>query len=233
MIALLGGEEFWSNGIHLNCIEAAASPADESWANINAMNDVVEEIIRTDRQLTVAVLRANAGAGGAVMAAACDHVWIRSGVVLNVHYQTMGLYGSEYWTYVLPRRVSSEKARRLTQGCMPTLAIEAQNMGLADLVLPEQWSDCRHQVERSCIELSEGVRSEKALAAKALARARDERRKPLQAYRNEELRHMYRTFYDPGSSYHEARRNFVYKRAAEETPLRIATHRDSMLRREA
>jgi putative two-component system hydrogenase maturation factor HypX/HoxX len=60
-----------------------------------------------------------------------------------------------------------------------------------------------------CIELSEGVRGEKVLAAKAMARERDERRKPLQAYRDEELRHMYRTFYDPGSSYHEARRNFV------------------------
>ena len=97
------------------------------------------------------------------MAAACDHVWIRSGVVLNVHYQTMGLYGSEYWTYVLPRRVGSENARRLTQGCMPTLASEAQNMGLADLVLPEQWSDCQHQIERLCIELSERVGSEQRL----------------------------------------------------------------------
>jgi putative two-component system hydrogenase maturation factor HypX/HoxX len=225
VIALLGGEEFWSNGIHLNCIEAAPGSADESWANINAMNDVVEEIIRTDRQLTVAVLRTNAGAGGAVMAAACDHVWIRSGVVLNVHYHTMGLYGSEYWTYVLPRRVGVENARRLTQHCMPTLASEAQGMGLADLVLPEQWSDCRRQVDRFCLELSEGVRSEKALAAKAMGRARDEQLKPLQAYRDEELRHMFQTFYDPDSSYHEARRNFVYKRTAESTPARIAAHR--------
>jgi putative two-component system hydrogenase maturation factor HypX/HoxX len=233
VIALLGGEEFWSNGIHLNCIEAARSSADESWANINAMNDVVEEIIRTDRQLTVAVLRTNAGAGGAVMAAACDHVWIRSGVVLNVHYQTMGLYGSEYWTYVLPRRVGPENARRLTQECMPTLASEAKSMGLADLVLPEQWSDCQHQVDRLCIELSEGVGSEQALAAKAKPRARDEQRKPLQIYRDEELRHMYRTFYDPNSSYHEARRNFVYKRAAEATPPRIATHRDARMRKRA
>jgi putative two-component system hydrogenase maturation factor HypX/HoxX len=233
VIALLGGEEFWSNGIHLNCIEAATNPADESWANINAMNDVVEEIIRTDRQQTVAVLRTNAGAGGAVMAAACDHVWIRSGVVLNVHYQTMGLYGSEYWTYVLPRRVGAENARRLTQDCMPTLASEAQSMGLADLVLPEQWSDCRSELDRLCIELSERVRCEKALAAKVMARERDEQRKPLQAYRGEELRHMHRTFYDPGSSYHEARRDFVYKRAAAETPPRIATHRRSRMRREA
>jgi putative two-component system hydrogenase maturation factor HypX/HoxX len=233
VIALLGGEEFWSNGIHLNCIEAAPSPADESWANINAMNDVVEEIIRTDRQQTVAVLRTNAGAGGAVMAAACDHVWIRSGVVLNVHYQTMGLYGSEYWTYLLPRRVGMQNARCLTQDCMPTLASEAQSIGFADLVLPEQWGDCRSEVDRLCIELSERVRGEQALAAKAIARERDEQCKPLQAYRDEELHQMYRTFYDPGSSYHQARRDFVYKRAAEETPPRIATHRESRMRREA
>ncbi|MDP1633260.1 MAG: hypothetical protein Q8L69_01095, partial [Gallionellaceae bacterium] len=36
VIVLMGGADFWSNGIHLNCIEAAASPADESWRNINA-----------------------------------------------------------------------------------------------------------------------------------------------------------------------------------------------------
>jgi putative two-component system hydrogenase maturation factor HypX/HoxX len=145
----------------------------------------------------------------------------------------MGLYGSEYWTYVLPRRVGAENARRLTQHCMPTLASEAQNMGLADFVLPEQWSDCRRQVDRFCLELSEGGRSEKALAAKAMARERDEQRKPLQAYRDEELRHMYQTFYDPGSGYHEARRNFVYKRTAEATPARIATHRPLLIRRRA
>ena len=64
-------------------------------------------------------------------------------------------------------------------------------------------------------------------------RVSDERRKPLQAYRDEELRHMYQTFYDPDSSYHEARRNFVYKRPAEATPARIATHRPSLIRRRA
>ena len=37
VIALLGGADFWSNGIHLNAIEASADPAEESWRNINAM----------------------------------------------------------------------------------------------------------------------------------------------------------------------------------------------------
>ncbi|MDP3439341.1 MAG: formyltransferase family protein, partial [Azonexus sp.] len=33
VIVLRGGSDFWSNGVHLNTIEAAESPADESWAN--------------------------------------------------------------------------------------------------------------------------------------------------------------------------------------------------------
>jgi hypothetical protein len=34
------------------------------------------------------------------------------GVMLNPHYKNMGnLYGSEYWTYLLPRRVGEEGAR--------------------------------------------------------------------------------------------------------------------------
>jgi putative two-component system hydrogenase maturation factor HypX/HoxX len=34
VIVLRGGSDFWSNGIHLNLIEAAESPADASWDNI-------------------------------------------------------------------------------------------------------------------------------------------------------------------------------------------------------
>jgi hypothetical protein len=49
-------------------------------------------------RLTIAALGANAGAGGAMMPLACDRIIVRDGVVLNPHYQTMGLHGSEYWT---------------------------------------------------------------------------------------------------------------------------------------
>jgi len=38
VIALLGGHDFWSNGIDLNAIEASADPAEESWQNINAID---------------------------------------------------------------------------------------------------------------------------------------------------------------------------------------------------
>ncbi len=45
VIVLMGGPDFWSNGIHLNLIEAADHPAEESWRNINAMDDLVREIL--------------------------------------------------------------------------------------------------------------------------------------------------------------------------------------------
>src|SRR5260370_30593910 len=63
VLVLMGGTDFWSNGIHMNVIEAAADPAQESWRNINAMNDLVREIITTESHLVIATLHGNAGAG--------------------------------------------------------------------------------------------------------------------------------------------------------------------------
>ena len=68
------------------------------------------EIITATDQLVVTSVGANAGAGGVMLALGADHVMLRDGVVLNPHYATMGLYGSEYWTYVLPRRVGDDEA---------------------------------------------------------------------------------------------------------------------------
>ena len=133
VIVLMGGPDFWSNGIHLNLIEAAAHPAEESWRNINAIDDLVREIVVTSGQITIAAMQGNAGAGGAFLALAADRVFARDGVILNPHYKSMGnLYGSEYWTYLLPRRVTSEIAYRITQGRLPISARQAAAMGLVD-----------------------------------------------------------------------------------------------------
>ena len=108
VLVLFGGADFWSNGIHLNVIEAADSPADESWRNINAIDDLTQTLIEATDRLVIAAMQGNAGAGGVFMALAADQVWARDGVVLNPHYKNMGnLYGSEYWTYLLPRRLKS------------------------------------------------------------------------------------------------------------------------------
>ena len=136
VIVLMGGADFWSNGIHLNVIEAAPSPADESWRNINAMDDLTHAIITAAGVLTVAALRGNAGAGGVFLALAADEVLARRGVVLNPHYRNMGnLYGSEYWSYLLPRRVGEDGAREIMRARLPMDADGAHAAGLLDGVL--------------------------------------------------------------------------------------------------
>ena len=52
VIFLMGGRDFWSNGIDLQQFEAAESPADDSWANINAIDDLAEAVIRTENHLS-------------------------------------------------------------------------------------------------------------------------------------------------------------------------------------
>ena len=84
-------------------IEAADDPAAESWRNLHAIDDLVREIIETDSHLVISALAGDAAAGGVPLALAADHVVAREDVVLNPYYRHMGgLYGSEYWTYLLP-----------------------------------------------------------------------------------------------------------------------------------
>ena len=112
VIALMGGSDFFSNGIHLNVIEAADDPAAESWSNLRAIDDLVREIIDTDSHLVLSALAGDAAAGGVPFALAADCVVAREDVVLNPYYRHMGgLYGSEYWTYLLPRRVGADACR--------------------------------------------------------------------------------------------------------------------------
>ena len=61
MLVLEGGRDFWSNGIHLNVIEAADSPADESWRNIVAIDDLTQALIEATDCLVVAAMQGNAG----------------------------------------------------------------------------------------------------------------------------------------------------------------------------
>jgi len=225
VIVLMGGADFWSNGIHLNCIEAAASPADESWRNINAMNDLTRAIATTGSQLTIAALQGNAGAGGVFLSLAADHVYARKGVVFNPHYKGMGnLYGSEYWTYLLPRRVGEARAAALTQNRLPVGAAEAREMGLIDGCFGNDREDFLARI----VQLAEGLAASpdySALLQEKLARReRDEREKPLDAYRAEELQHMKLNFYGFDPSYHVARYNFVYKVPHAWTPLYLARH---------
>jgi putative two-component system hydrogenase maturation factor HypX/HoxX len=231
VLVLTGGPDFWCNGIHLNVIEAAASPADESWANIEAMDDLCLAILEAD-QLTVAALQGNAGAGGCFLALTCDRVWARRGVVLNPHYKGMGnLYGSEYWTYLLPRRVGAEAAQRITRNRLPIGAPEAAQSGLIDAAFGEDVPGFVAEARRRAASLASGPQTGELCREKRACRARDEAQKPLAQYRAEELERMRLNFYGFDPSYHVARYHFVHRLPHAWTPLHLARHRrDQWLR---
>jgi putative two-component system protein, hydrogenase maturation factor HypX/HoxX len=226
VIVLMGGPDFWCNGMHLHCIEAADSAADESWANINAMDDLTRDILTTDTHLTVAALQGNAAAGGVFLALAGDRVLARSGIVLNPHYRNMGnLYGSEYWTYLLPRRVGAERARAIMSRRLPLGAPEAQTLGLIDEHAGSDVPEFRAYVDARAAALAEPAQFTAALDEKRARRARDERQRRLADYRAEELENMRMNFYGFDPSYHIARHRFVYRTPHAWTPLHLAAHR--------
>lgn len=222
VIVLMNGGDIWSNGIHLNMIEAADSPAAESWRNILAINDLIETIIKTRTHLTVAAVNGNAGAGGVISALAADRVVARDGAIFNPHYKLMGLFGSEYWTYLLPKRVGNEKALELMKSCLPVGMERAQKIGLVDQVLPR--TDFTEQVMAFASMLADDDIYFTNWEMKIESRDRDETLKMLPLYRTFELHEMWRTFYTVSAPYHQARRNFVYKVPITETPHYLALH---------
>jgi putative two-component system hydrogenase maturation factor HypX/HoxX len=232
VIVLAGGLDFWSNGIHLNRIEAAASPADESWRNIEAMDELCRAILECGTQLTVAALAGNAGAGGVFLALAADRVWARRGVVLNPHYKNMGnLYGSEYWTYSLPRRVGAERARALMQERLPLGAPRAAELGLIDACFGDDGARFGlevHERGKVLVDAFDELMEKKLDQFKAAQAA-----KPLVQYRAEELERMRLNFYGFDPSYHVARYRFVHRVPHAWTPLHLARHRRAAWRRSA
>jgi methylenetetrahydrofolate dehydrogenase (NADP+) / methenyltetrahydrofolate cyclohydrolase len=183
-----------------------------TWRNIGAMNDLVRDIITTDSQLVIAALQGNAAAGGVMLALAADFVYARKGIVLNPHYKSMGnLYGSEYWTYLLPKRVGEEKAQEVTEALLPISTRTARQIGLLDDAFGGDVESFRECIRKLAEELACSHRYEYLLQEKRQRRKRDEEKKPLQVYREEELQQMWLNFFGADQSYHLARKHFVYK----------------------
>jgi putative two-component system hydrogenase maturation factor HypX/HoxX len=227
VLVLLGGEDFWANGIHLNHIEAAESPADESMRNIEAMDDLALAILETTDKLTVAALQGNAGAGGCFLALAADESWVRRGIVFNPHYKNMGnLYGSEYWTYLLPGRVGKDRAHMIMQNRLPVSAEEAVREGLLDASFDDHPAAFRARVKNMAQAIAIAPDYAARLTEKRARRAGDEAKKPLATYRAEELAEMRRNFFGFDPSYHYARHHFVHKIAQAWTPRHLALHRE-------
>jgi putative two-component system hydrogenase maturation factor HypX/HoxX len=189
----------------------------------------VPHIATTDR-LVVSALRGCAGAGGVFLALAADEVWACEDIVLNPHYKDMGnLYGSEYWTYLLPRRVGAENARQLTQARLPMSVAEAHRLSLVDQILPSSREGSAPIVSVARTLAMTGD-FDARLAHKRRRREGDEIDKPLDAYRSEELARLRLNFYGFDPSYHVARYNFIHKVPKSRTPLTLARHRSQRSR---
>ena len=211
LLVLMGGRDVWSNGIHLNVIENAKNPANESWKNINAIDDLILEIINSTDHYIICALQGNAGAGGVSLALSSDKVISRNGIVLNPHTKNMGLYGSEYWTYLLPKRIGIEKATKFTKECLPWGVAVAKDIGLIDDYFGETNQEFVQFVQQQAKSICNLSYFDKLIAAKKFQRRKDEMNKPLANYRKEELEKMKANFYDNDMNYNEKRYNFVHK----------------------
>jgi len=151
----------------------------------------------------------------------------RSGIVMNPHYKDMGnLYGSEFWTYLLPQRVNKQQAKKIIETRLPIGTTEAQRLGLIDRAFGKSATGFRYMIKQYAESLASMSDYVKQISSKKQMRAMHEEIKPLARYREEELERMRLNFYGFDPSYHVARYNFVYKILKSRTPLTLARHRD-------
>jgi len=213
VLILAGRGTFFSNGIHLNMIESCGDESfNESWKNIDAINGVVKEILTCRDKITVSAVEGNAGAGGVYLAAASDLVWMGELSILNPHYKTMGLYGSEYHTYTLKRRVGVNRGQNVLSKCMPVNATAAIRLGLADQILP--WGNFEKEMIAKASKLSENYSETIKNKIQTWNKLRHEA--AIMAENNGEMQNMYSNFQN--DLYNEARKKFVLKSALTETP---------------
>jgi putative two-component system hydrogenase maturation factor HypX/HoxX len=213
VLVLVGGMDFFSNGIHLNILEDSQKQGEDGWANINAMNDLVSAILYAEEVVTIASFARNAGAGGVFMGLSCDYVVAKEGVVLNPHYKTLGLSGSEYHTYTLPKRVGEEKAQKLLDDCLPIRVEKAKKIGMIDEVYEhENYDEDLHTFAQSKYDDDFIWDKQDYLEAN---------RASIEALKEKELEVMYPEFWDDKSAFHALRQEFVYKTCPKETPQRL------------
>ena len=217
VLVLMGGDDFFSNGIHLNILEDSKKQGEDGWSNINAMNEAVKAVLECDEIITVASFAKNSGAGGVFLGLACDFTISKEGVIFNPHYKTMGLSGSEYHTYSLPKRVGVQKAEELLKNCLPINSNYAKKINMIDEVF--SCDEYESKLEEFCQNLLNDDFYEDFIDKK-----RDdleEKFSYMQECKEKELQIMYDEFWDESSSFHSLRYDFVHKIKPLNTPKRL------------
>ncbi|MFD6356708.1 enoyl-CoA hydratase-related protein [Nocardia tengchongensis] len=154
IILLRSSGPFFSNGLHLGQIQLAADPATEAYTNLVAINMVVRELLTTcdphgqtaAGQVAVVAAGGSAGAGGAVLAMAADHLIATERAMFTTSYRRMGLTGSEFHTLVLPRRAGESIVADLLDNPRTIDSRHALDLGLVDEILPNDgFAEHAHQ----------------------------------------------------------------------------------------
>jgi putative two-component system hydrogenase maturation factor HypX/HoxX len=163
----------------------------------------------------------NAGAGGVFLALAADYVVARDGVVLNPHYKTLGLSGSEYHSYTLPKRVGEQKAQELLNDCLPISAKMAFEIGMIDKMFEaNNYFDFLDEFAQSLVEdedkYSDFLYDKEDFLSKNTH--------AIEQKKEQELKVMYPEFWDVSSSFHKLRSEFVYKVCSIQTPQRLKSY---------
>ena len=203
-IVLMGGRDSFSNGIHLNVIHNAADPTMESTNNIEAINDVTRSILNTTDKLVISFIRCGAGAGGVMLSLASDLVWCDSKAVLHPYYKHMGLYGSEYWTYSLPRRVGDAVAEQLTEECTPVSVQEAKRIGVVNELVEYTTTDGMNEIRQMVNALLYNFEWDTFLKNK-VEKFDSEEAERCRAHELEQMYHAFRS-----KQYQDARKTFVH-----------------------
>lgn len=135
------------------------------------------------------------------------------------------LYARSRHTRVIALMGDEAAARTLTENRLPIDTGTAKPLGFID----DHFAGDPAAFRRRIVEIAEQSANHRLfgqwLASKNRQRQEDERKKPLEAYRQEEMERMKLNFYGFDPSYHVARYNFVYKVSNSWTPLHLALHR--------
>lgn len=217
VLVLMGGDDFFSNGIHLNILEDSKKQGEDGWSNINAMNEAVKAVLQCDEIITVASFAKNSGAGGVFLGLACDFAVSKEGVIFNPHYKTMGLSGSEYHTYSLPKRVGEQKAKELVENCLPINSNYAKKINMIDEVFCHEEYDSK--LEEFCQNLLDDDFYEDFIDNKK--DGLEENYSYMQECKENELQIMYDEFWNESSTFHALRYDFVHKVKPQNTPKRL------------
>lgn len=100
-------------------------------------------------------------------------------MVLNLHHRLIGLYGSEPWTYILPRRIGAAAAERRTAEALPLNTAAARRLRLVDRTVDRPPGEFADRASALAARLAGHPATTSRIAAKKARRELDEAQRPL------------------------------------------------------